>query len=171
MRATMMSNSDRTLTLLGATDRAGAILANFCAALGKEQTLACYGWMSPPREARWGETFYEFVDSVGGVAWSSLSEYPKEPGYYELALGVWPYQQGLGWRRQVLDLTVRAAFGTLGAHLVSMLVLDTCRVHHAICLDEWSRGVSPWVLAGRVWHPVKYSIFSYARPAEYRSSG
>lgn len=150
--------SDLTMTRV---DEPGPMWRMFAAAAGDEEMRACYGWESPPACARWGERVYAFLDGTVTVAWASLARYPKEPNWFELALGVWPALRRRGYRRRVLGLCAAEAFA-LGAEHVSMLVLDSAAAHAAQCLREAGAG-SEWAYAGRVWYPDAYRVFTVSR--------
>jgi GNAT superfamily N-acetyltransferase len=152
----------------------GPLWADFFEACGPYVMYDAYGWVEPPRGLRGNERVFAFYDAIperGGVrvAWSGVSEYPKEPGHYELAVGVWPEHQGKGYRRQVLDETARVMFvpGSMedpAARQLTMLVFDTCQKHAAQCLRDADRG-SAWVYAGRIWYPDAMRAFALTREA------
>lgn len=140
----------------------------FAQAVGYQELEACYGWDAPPGHLRWGESAYLFYLGTPGpadnlVGWASLTRMPKEPGWFELGLGVWPKHRGRGYRHQILRACANRAFEGLGAEHVSMLVFDGT-AHAAQCLREAEVG-SAWVYAGRIWYPVPYRVFTISREA------
>ncbi len=145
----------------------GAMWADFSHAWGPSVMSDCYGAEELPLEARHGETVYSFwpVGVTCPLAgWSSVAEYPKEPGHFELALGVWPEYQRRGHRTEILELTAGHAFATLNASLLTMLVFDSNVRHAAQCLREANAG-SPWTYSGRVWYPDALRMFTLTRDA------
>ena len=145
----------------------GPLWADFFAACGPGVMADAYGWDAPQQTCRGNERVFEFHSPrYGLVAWSSVSEYPKEPGHYELALGVWPLYQGAGYRRQVLEATAGLMFSNpaLATRQLTMLVYDTCPLHAAQCLRDAERG-SAWVYSGRIWYPDALRAFALTREA------
>lgn len=136
----------------------------FFTACGPEVMLDAYGWEKPPTAPRGHERVFTFHDGPLLVAWSSVAEYPKEPGWYELAIGVWPEQQSKGYRAPVLAATADAVFADPSTDLITMLILDSCAGHAKVCLRQAEAG-SPWVYAGRTWYPEPFRAFTLTRAA------
>ena len=143
----------------------GEMWADFSRALGPEAMEDCYGTAALPLDARWGETVWKFHEASGLVAaWASVAEYPKEPGNFELALGVWPRHQGRGHRQSVLALVADEVFTWRPSSMIVMQVFDTAQKHSAQCLRDAERG-SAWVYSGRVWYPDALRTFTLTREA------
>jgi hypothetical protein len=137
----------------------GEMWAAFSSALGPAAMEDCYGFERLPARVRHGETVWKFHDESGrDVAWSSAAEYPKEPGNFEIAFGVWPRYRRQGYRGRVLSLTAMEVFSLADARMLVMQVFDTAIEHSAQCLRDAENG-SPWIYAGRVWAPDPLRLF------------
>jgi GNAT superfamily N-acetyltransferase len=142
--------------------------STFFDACGAQAMYDAYGWETPPPECRSLEHVFAFIIpdyskwTSSWVGWTSVTEYAKDPGCYELAIGIWPEHRGKGLRRRMLDMTASETVADPAAVQITMLVLDSATAHSVMCLREAERG-GAWVYAGRTWYPEPLRAFTLTR--------
>lgn len=141
--------------------KVGAIMDQYCTAIGAEQVLDSFGWPATPTGLAKGERQWVFRDHDltdnrwAYVGWGSSTMSDALAGETILSCGVWPWAQRKGYWHAITAWMCDEARHR-GVERATRVVRMSNEEHFARSMRE----EDGWVHSGVVWFPREYGYFT-----------